>query len=256
MMQQQQHKLCINALQLLQLILFVSIPLVSGFAPSFHRQQPQLQHQYRSCSTHNSKLPFTQLKLSSSSSTSSSSTEVSKMKASELRKELESYGMSTKSYFEKSELVEAVKKARTEGKTPITKDDTDDSSSSSSSSSSRSSSSSSSSSTNNTSSSSSSSSETRKERLAQEMEKCAKTKVGELKKELESYGISTKSFFEKSEFVKAVAEARVDGKKKGSSSSTSSKEEVYDSSYRDVKMQKMDKRMLIGMSPVIDVRLG
>ena len=36
-------------------------------------------------------------------------------------------------------------------------------------------------------------------------------KAGELKAELESLGISTKSFFEKSEFVKACAEARVDG---------------------------------------------
>ena len=34
---------------------------------------------------------------------------------------------------------------------------------------------------------------------------------GELKKELQERGISTKSFFEKSEFVKALAEARVDG---------------------------------------------
>ena len=39
-------------------------------------------------------------------------------------------------------------------------------------------------------------------------------KVGELKSELESLGVSTKSFFEKSEFVRALAEARVDGVKK------------------------------------------
>lgn len=39
-------------------------------------------------------------------------------------------------------------------------------------------------------------------------------KVQELKSELESLGVSTKSFFEKSEFVRALAEARVDGVKK------------------------------------------
>lgn len=36
-------------------------------------------------------------------------------------------------------------------------------------------------------------------------------KAGELKKELEDMGISTKSFFEKAEFIKALAVARVDG---------------------------------------------
>lgn len=51
----------------------------------------------------------------------------------------------------------------------------------------------------------------RKERLEKEVAKCQEMKVGDLKKELESYGISTKIYFEKSEFVFAVAEARVDG---------------------------------------------
>ncbi len=167
----------------------------------------------------------------------SSAPDVSSMRASELRKELQSYGISTKSFFEKNELVEAVEKARSEGKTPIVNGDDKEGSKS-------------------TASSSSKSSATRAEKLAVEMEKCTKMKVGELKKELESYGISTKSFFEKTEFVRAVAEARVDGVKgKGASGKGRSREEEYDPSYRDVQMQKMDVRAL-GMSPVIDVRLG
>ena len=129
------------------------------------------------------------------------------MRVGELKKELESYGMSTKTFLEKSELVDAVEKARAEGKTPTSP------SASSSSSTSSSSSSESASSTSTTSS--------RGERLAEEMEKCKAMKAGELKKELESYGIPTASFFEKSEFVKACAEARVDGVSKKSSDASS-----------------------------------
>lgn len=44
-----------------------------------------------------------------------------------------------------------------------------------------------------------------------ETSKCQSMKVSELKKELEALGISTTSFFEKSDFVKALAEARADG---------------------------------------------
>ncbi len=42
------------------------------------------------------------------------------------------------------------------------------------------------------------------------MQKCQSMKATDLKKELEERGVSTKSLFEKTEFVKAVAEARVD----------------------------------------------
>lgn len=128
--------------------------------------------------------------------------EPSSMRVGELKKELESYGMPTTSYFEKSELVTAVEKARSEGKTPRSTSVSTDSSSSSTSQS-----------------SSSTSSKSRDERLAEEIEKCKDMKASELKAELKSYGISTASFFEKSEFVQAVAEARVDGaaeKKKSS----------------------------------------
>ncbi len=197
------------------------------------------------------------LNLSSSSSSSSSKStslpDVADMKASELRKELQSYGISTKSFFEKSELVDAVEKARSEGKTPIETGDSGSDSDSGSEASSQSSSSS----------SSSASGSSRSEKLAQEMEKCNKMKVLELRKELESYGISTKSFFEKSEFVRAAAEARVDGVKAAGAggrrkTASASREEEYDPSYRDVTMQKMDPRLLgmSGVSSVIDVRLG
>lgn len=155
------------------------------------------------------------------------------MKASELRKELQSYGISTASYFEKSELIEAVEKARREGKKPINQD-------------------------------SESKKQTeggemsRQQKIIEEKLKCDNMKVSELKKELESLGISTKSFFEKSEFVQALAEARVDGVNKNSSRSQkkSSRDEPYDPSYRDVIMQKMnDPRALAAGGSIIDIRL-
>lgn len=158
------------------------------------------------------------------------------MKASELRKELQSYGISTASFFEKSELVEAVEKARKEGKKPIN-DDSNDSSDATK--------------------QRDSSGGSRESKIAEEKLKCNNMKVGELKKELESLGISTKSFFEKSEFVQALAEARVDGTKKNArSNKKASTQEPYDPSYRDVVMKKMtDPRALASGGTVIDIRL-
>jgi len=172
------------------------------------------------------------------------------MKATELRKELESYGISTKSFFEKNELVEALKKAREEGRTPITNTSSGGGESATGG---RSSSSSSTSSSTTTS---------REKRLEVEIAKCQGMKIGELKKELEALGISTTTFFEKSEFVRALAEARVDGvqgrsgSSKGTSSTKKKADEVYDPTYRDVVMQKfkMDPRD-VRMGSVIDVRL-
>ena len=100
-------------------------------------------------------------------------------------------------------------------------------------------------------SSSSNNKEDRTDRIKQEMEKCSKLKVGELKKELESAGVSTKSFFEKSEFIKAVAELRVDGLPKSASSGGSAgsrtsgrkEEEPRDPSYRDVTVTKFQGNM-------------
>jgi len=133
--------------------------------------------------------------------------EVAAMRAGEIKKELESYGISTKSFLEKSELVDALVKARVDGLKP--KGSATSSASSPSS--------------NNAASSTKSSSSTssREERLKAEMENCDAMRAGELRKELEERGISTKSFFEKSEFVKALAEARVDNIQRGTSGGSS-----------------------------------
>ena len=124
--------------------------------------------------------------------------EISSMRVGELKKELELLGVSTKSFFEKNELVEALVKARSEGRKPresvFTSSQAPENGFSS------------------------ASSASRDEKIANEMEACKSMKASELKAELESMGISTKSFFEKSEFVKALAEARVDGIKKNNES--------------------------------------
>ena len=114
------------------------------------------------------------------------------MRVGELKGELESLGISTKSFFEKKELVEALAKARSEGRKPRkpTSNETQKAET-----------------INNDLSS-------REEKIAKEMEACKAMKASALKAELESLGKSTKTFFEKSEFVKALAEARVDGIKK------------------------------------------
>ena len=162
--------------------------------------------------------------------------DVKKMKASELRKELQSYGISTKSFFEKSELMEAVNQARAEGKQPLSDRQPEEGPSGG----------------------GSSTSKSREDRIAEEVENCKRMTVGELKKELQSYGIDTKSFFEKSEFVVAVAEARVDGKKKQKATSSGSRVEEYDPTYRDVVMQKMNvsPKSLLGTERIIDIQLG
>mmetsp|Transcript_9797 Transcript_9797/g.16253 ORF Transcript_9797/g.16253 Transcript_9797/m.16253 type:complete len:275 (-) Transcript_9797:191-1015(-) len=186
--------------------------------------------------------------------------DVESMKAGELRKELESYGISCKSFFEKKELVDALTKARAEGKTPINGAGANGASASSSASSETSST--------GGDSANGDDGESRAEKIKIEMEKCKSMKVGDLKKELESLGVSTKSFFEKTEFVKALAEARVDGVKKRGAGAGAGQgfgrgqqqepDEPHDPSYRDVVMQKMsgdarDPRM---RGPLIDIQLG
>lgn len=100
----------------------------------------------------------------------------------------------------------------------------------------------------------------RNERIKLEMSRLQDMKVKELKAELESYGISTKSFFEKSEFVKAVAEARIDGVKKkktvGSTTTTNKgwRDEAWDPSYKDVSVRRFDSSFM-DPTGVIDVRL-
>lgn len=158
------------------------------------------------------------------------------MKASEMRNELESYGISTKSLFEKSEFVEALKKARAEGKTPINRG------------------------VNGSSEAENKSpespkgeeavpDESRQKRYEEALKKANSMKVGDLKKELKNRGISTASFFEKSEFVKAYAEAVADNK---TGTGGPRPEEPRDPAFKDVVMQKMARGTLMGQK-VIDV---
>mmetsp|Transcript_17585 Transcript_17585/g.42307 ORF Transcript_17585/g.42307 Transcript_17585/m.42307 type:complete len:258 (-) Transcript_17585:381-1154(-) len=174
--------------------------------------------------------------------------EISSMKTKDIRKELESYGLSTTSYFEKRELVDALAKARREEKIPI-EYEVDETTAPSST-------------TFDTSSTSRSSASTpdRKERIKREMEKCLKLKVRELKEELESYGESIKSFIEKSDIARAVAKARIDGPTKSTASGSNSgrveeEEEPWDPSYKDVFVTKFvaDQDLLLDVG-IIDVR--
>lgn len=110
------------------------------------------------------------------------------------------------------------------------------------------------------------SSESREDRYSKAMEEAKGMKVGDLKKELQDRGIATGSFIEKSEFIKAYAEAIADNVPKGASSASSSsksksstgkkpvEEEPMDPSYRDVVTQKFDRRRLMGQS-VIDISI-
>jgi hypothetical protein len=161
--------------------------------------------------------------------------DIKSMKATEMRKELESYGVQTKSLFEKSEFAEALKKARTEGKKPQEPKTASSSSS--------------------TGGSGGSSSSSREERYNQALKTAKAMKVGDLKKELQAKGVSTSSFFEKSEFVKAYAEAVTDNKTGSGAGGSRRQEEPMDPSYRDVVMIKVDRRQLAGQS-VIDVTLA
>lgn len=167
--------------------------------------------------------------------------DIATMKLGDMRQELESYGISTRSFLEKPEFVDALTTARAEGKRPKKQTST-----------------SSSSGTQQSTSNSESSGRTRQEKIKEETAKAKAMSVGELRKELTNRGIKTNSFFEKSDFVKAYAEAVVDGVRASSSGSGGSRartEEKFDPSYRDVQTSKLDpstKRMLQGT--VIDIR--
>lgn len=165
--------------------------------------------------------------------------EIQSMKPGEIRSELESYGISTKSFLEKKELIEALEKARAEGKEPVDNNNKKEEPKKESSK------------------TQGSSQASREERIKEQMEKAQAMKVGELKKELEGMGVSTKSFFEKPEFVKAYAEAVVDGVKNKGGTKSRSQEDDYDSSYRDVVMQKFDARsqQLLLRGTLIDIKV-
>lgn len=143
---------------------------------------------------------------------------ISSMRAGEIKKELESYGISTVSFVEKSELVKALEKARADGLKPKSTTTTSTTTTTTASSSSSSDTESKStkkkkrpSSTDDDDDEVEEDSRPREERLIDELVKCQAMKAGEMRKELEGLGVSTKSFFEKSDFVKALADARVDG---------------------------------------------
>lgn len=163
----------------------------------------------------------------------------STMSASEMRAELESYGISTRTFLERQELRQALEEART-NRSSSGKDDGTTATS-----------------TVNgdmgNNPNTSTSTKSRTERIQEEQQKAAKLSVAQLKKELQERGISTRSFFEKSEFLRAYAEAIVDGMSQSTASSnggrdgtsnrrTTARNEEYDPSYRDVSVQKFNGR--------------
>ena len=145
--------------------------------------------------------------------------DVDSMSAKEMKTELESYGVSTRTMLEKADFAKALKQARYDGLKPVDtnemKGDTNDDTISS---------------TTNRDGDGASpetatkveSTESRKDRYQKAMDEAKTMKVGDLKKELNSRGVATGSFIEKSEFVKAYAEAIADNIPKSSSKSSSS----------------------------------
>ena len=130
------------------------------------------------------------------------------MTASQIRQELQSYGVDTRAYFEKSELVAALRMARYERQTFGSADNNNDVSTETG---------------GGTSSDTSSSSPpaSREEDIQRRMEQYKSLSVSELKSRLEGLGVSTKAFFEKSDFVRALVE-----------------EDAYDPDVRDVTATK------------------
>lgn len=138
-------------------------------------------------------------------------TEISGMKTKDIREELESYGISTHSFFEKGDLVDALAKARREERIPVDARPAG--------------------------------APDRTDRIRRELEKCLDLEVGELKQELTSYGEAANSFFDKDGMARAVAEARVDGPKTAAgepagagatAAGDGATERPRDPSYRDV----------------------
>jgi len=165
---------------------------------------------------------------------------IDSMRLREMKDELEGYGISTRAFLEKSELVEALQKARNDGLKPKQKKNKETTATTTTTTTTAGSSSSKStgataSSTSSGSTTASSDTRSRDERLKEEMAKCQEMKASDLRKELKERGVSTASFFEKSEFVKALAEARVDGVSKSSVSGGGTDSEGY-AEYTDVEV--------------------
>lgn len=135
---------------------------------------------------------------SSNADVESSLPDINSMRAADIKNELTSYGISTKSFLEKKELISALLKARIDHFETTPRQRQHDSASNV------------------------ESSETAavrddmplNERLLDEVAKCSLLKASELKQELLGRGIDTKAFLEKNELVQALAEARVKNQKK------------------------------------------
>jgi len=233
--------------------------------------------------------------------------ELSGMKASDMKKELESYGISTKSMFDKKEFENALKEARV--KNGLEKEVTTMNSKekkkkngvrgssktkreklsskwknvasatkqaldnlkenpfpgSTSTEKTESPATKSSPSTTTTSSSSNDESTSREERYKLALEEGASMKLSNLKKELQDRGISTNSFFEKSDLVKAYANAIADNSEPKAKNSTKNKNtgsrhggsnnerERFDPYYKDVIMHPFDPSSILPGDVVIDI---
>ena len=148
--------------------------MVSSFLPFVHSFVPISKQSTPTSAA--GRVPFDPMHRRSTQLFAEALQEIESMRAGEIRKELESYGISCKSFFEKSELVDALKKARAEGKTPINGAKVNDDASASSSTASSGASTSSG--------GTADSGASRDEKIKAEMEKCKAMKVGDLKKEL------------------------------------------------------------------------
>jgi len=116
-----------------------------------------------------------------------------------------------------------------------------------------------------TSSSSNDESTSREERYKLALEEGACMKLSNLKKELQERGISTNSFFEKSDLVKAYANAIADNSEPKAKNSTKNKNtgsrhggsnnerERFDPSYKDVIMHPFDPSSILSGDVVIDI---
>lgn len=125
--------------------------------------------------------------------TLSSQKNIAEMRVGELKQELEeTYGVSTRSFLEKSELVAALQQARERGVQ-------------------RTASSASSTRSSTASTASSTPQPSREERLVQEMIRCQDMSVRDLKEALNDMGINTAALLEKKDLIQAYAAAIVDG---------------------------------------------
>ena len=229
---------------------------------------------------------------------------LSEMKASDMKRELQSYGVSTKSMFDKEEFEKALKDARLSdfkekrkaraATTTTTNEEEDDKEVSTSSNSSGKDSnksktrekwssrwkdmastakevldsnskkfsdyaSSKDKSSSSSSSSSSTSSNNRQQRYDLALEEGAAMKLSSLKSELKNRGISTASFFEKSDLINAYANAiadSIDSNKRSTKSTNtnrSSNNNSFDPSYRTVSCISFDPSSFLSSEVIIDI---